>query len=323
MAPPQNWAGLPRLKWPPLADASQPSITPVLHAETTSHLYHAPTYAFTLHNPMDSTNTNETEANISFLTSAPVVNQIHRILIEADFPAPIVDEPESRSMDILFGNWFKPSFCKCDVGMLDAISARATSLERLEIMYCRQGAGGNEKRQITWNYFGPSWGVDWVCMRPFSWMDKPRTEEEVPARLEGFGIGDDEWPREEHMPMVDGIKRAVREVLEGGEGVADAVERVLDEEPGLIHTVWRKLREVEREKAFFAGTVLRLVEGLRGTLKEVAVVGTGDREWMRAVSELCVFVRAQGMDDMEQDDGGWVIFEPLFEGSKKSAVCAG
>ncbi|KAK4208625.1 hypothetical protein QBC37DRAFT_69640 [Rhypophila decipiens] len=218
-------------------------------------------------------------------------------------------------MDILFGDWFKPSFCKSDVGMLDAISARATSLERLEIMYCREGGGGIERRRITWNYSCPSLGVDWFCVRPFSWMDKPRTEEEVPERLKGFGIGDDEWLRGEHMPMVDGIKRAVREVVEGGEEVADALERVMDEEPGLIHTVWRKLREVERDKAFFAGTVLRLVEGLRGTLKEVAVVGTVDREWMRAVSELGVLVRAQAWDDMDEDDGGWVIFEPPFEGA--------
>jgi len=236
------------------------------------------------------------------------VHHIRRILVEADLPAPMVDNNDYRRIDLVFEGSAKPSFCKCDVRIVDALASRATSLERLEIMYSRQraGPGDNSWREIIpWKYVSSSLGLDRVRMKPYSWMDASRTE--IPEKLEGFGIGDDEWPREEHRAMVQGIKRVVGESVEGGEEVANAVERVMDEEPGFIATVWQKLRGVESEKAFFAGTVIRLVERLRGTLREVVVVGTVDREWMQKVMELGVTVRAQTLNEGEDK---WVIFEP-------------
>jgi hypothetical protein len=247
---------------------------------------------------------------MSFLASSPYnpVHHIRRLLVEADLPAPIVDNNDSRVIALVFEVYGKLSFCKCDDRIVDALASCATSLERLEIMYSRQGAGqgDNSRREIiAGKYFYPSLGLDRVWVKPYSWMDASWTE--IPETLEGFGIGDDEWPREEHRAMVQGIKRVMKESVEGGEDVANAVERVMDEEPALIATVWQKLRGVEREKAFFAGTVVGLVERLRGTLRQVVVVGTVDREWMQKVMELGVTVRAQTLNEGEDD---WVVFEP-------------
>ncbi|KAK0740380.1 hypothetical protein B0T18DRAFT_393214 [Schizothecium vesticola] len=176
--------------------AKDPISLHFLYYETTSHLYHRPTYAFTLHNPLNYSSPNETEANMSFLASSPYnpVHHIRRILVEADLPAPMVDNNDSRSIALLFEVSAKLSFRKCDVCIVDALASRATSLERLEIMFSRQGAGPGDNR-----------------------------------------------------------------------------------------------------------TVIKLVERLRGTLREVVVVGTVDREWMQKVMELGVTVRAQTLNDGEDE----------------------